>query len=70
MNDYDEPSCPYCGLPWYSAHSEGAPCGVDGCMVFNCCDKSFEEHCKREHPEYYEENYAKRRSGKNGRSAD
>jgi hypothetical protein len=36
-----------------SIYAEGAPCGVDGCMSYTCCDKTWKAHCKRVHKEYY-----------------
>jgi hypothetical protein len=44
--------CKYCGTIWYELHSEGAPCGIDDCMTFTCCDKAFEDHIAECHPNY------------------
>ena len=47
--------CSNCGFdPEYdSLAAEGAPCGVDGCYSLTCCQKTWKEHCKRVHPDYY-----------------
>jgi hypothetical protein len=50
--DIDEYACPYCGTMWYSIQSEGAPCGIDGCMDFHCCEQTWKDHIKKIHPTY------------------
>lgn len=49
--------CPHCGFDSESDSlvAEGSPCGVDGCITFNCCTKTWEKHCKEAHPEYYKQ---------------
>jgi hypothetical protein len=37
--------------------AEGSPCGVDGCLVYTCCNKTWKEHCKKMHKKYYEEEF-------------
>jgi hypothetical protein len=51
--------CKYCGFDSEedSIVAEGAPCGTDGCMVYTCCEKTWKQHCKKMHPEYYKENF-------------
>ena len=48
--------CKFCGFDSEadSIYAEGAPCGVDGCLVFTCCELSWQEHCKISHPKYSE----------------
>ena len=47
--------CKFCGFDSEesSLAAEGAPCGVNGCHEFTCCQESWKEHCKISHPEYY-----------------
>lgn len=49
--------CKYCGFDSRgdSIYAEGAPCGVNGCLVFTCCMDTWAEHCKKAHSIYYEE---------------
>jgi hypothetical protein len=62
--------CPYCGFDPMegSLRIEGAPCGVlsydkeskkpipnTHCSTFTCCQKTWNEHCKKCHPEYLQE---------------
>lgn len=43
--------CKHCGFDPMegSLYAEGAPCGIDGCLVFTCCMKSWDEHVKKHH---------------------
>ena len=62
--------CPYCGFDTMegSLRIEGVPCGVPSydkeskkpipntsCSTFTCCQKAWNEHCKKAHPEYLQE---------------
>ena len=51
------PVCKYCGFDSSeeSIHAEGAPCGVDGCLVFSCCNGSWKDHCRIAHKKYARE---------------
>lgn len=46
--------CESCGFDpkWDSLSAEGAPCGVDRCTVFTCCQVAWREHIKKAHPTY------------------
>jgi len=60
-NDHDEEEfekddgCPYCHIMWFELTSEGAPCGIDNCMIFTCCDQAWKDHIAKCHPNYGEE---------------
>ena len=45
--------CEYCGFDSDvdSVRAEGAPCGIDGCPIFTCCMKKWEEHKELCHKE-------------------
>ena len=53
--------CSNCGFDSesHSIYAEGAPCGVDGCLVMTCCKESWKKHVKQTHPEYYKERFEK-----------
>lgn len=44
--------CKYCGCAWFEVNSEGSPCGIDGCDVYTCCEKAWQDHIKQGHPNY------------------